>query len=120
MSSPGLRYTSQKKKGQSPGLMEGVQVSRGGEGQNGCDGFNQVHGRGIGEGIVKRLYNEGSEIIIADIRKELAENLISSLNKDQISFFQTDLAKEEDIKKLIEFTNNKWGDLDFLINNLPL
>ena len=25
--------------------------------------------RGIGEGIVKRLYNEGSEIIIADIRK---------------------------------------------------
>ena len=27
--------------------------------------------RGIGEGIVKRLYDEGSEIIIADIRKEL-------------------------------------------------
>ena len=42
--------------------------------------------RGIGEGIVKRLYNEGSEIIIADIRKELAENLINSLDKNQISF----------------------------------
>jgi len=73
--------------------------------------------RGIGEGIVKRLYDEGCHVIIADIRKELAENLISSLNKDQISFFQTDLAKEEDIKKLIEFTNNNWGSLDFLINN---
>jgi 3alpha(or 20beta)-hydroxysteroid dehydrogenase len=37
--------------------------------------------RGIGEGIVKRLYDEGSEIIIADIRKELAENLINNLDK---------------------------------------
>ena len=73
--------------------------------------------RGIGEGIVKRLYNEGSEIIIADIRKELAENLINSLDKNQISFFQTDLSQEEEIKKLMEFTETKWGSLDFLINN---
>ena len=73
--------------------------------------------RGIGEGIVKRLYNEGSEIIIADIRKELAENLINSLDKNQISFFQTDLSQEEEIKKLMDFTKKKWGSLDFLINN---
>ena len=49
--------------------------------------------RGIGEGIVKRLYNEGVEIIIADIREELAENLIKDLNPNQVSFFQTDLSK---------------------------
>ena len=73
--------------------------------------------RGIGEGIVKRLYNEGSEIIIADIRKELAENLINSHDKNQLSFYQTDLSKEEEIKKLMEFTEKKWGSLDFLINN---
>ena len=73
--------------------------------------------RGIGEGIVKRLYDEGSEIIIADIRKELAENLINNLDKNQVSFFQTDLSKEEEIKKLMEFTKSKWGSLDFLINN---
>ena len=36
--------------------------------------------RGIGEGIVKRLYDEGCHIIIADIRKELAENLIESVS----------------------------------------
>ena len=73
--------------------------------------------RGIGEGIVKRLYNEGVEIIIADIREELAENLIKELDDNQISFFQTDLSKEEEIKKLMSFTENKWGSLDFLINN---
>ena len=73
--------------------------------------------RGIGEGIVKRLYNEGSEIIIADIRKELAENLINSLDKNQISFFQTDLSREEEIKKLIDFTENDFETIDVLINN---
>lgn len=73
--------------------------------------------RGIGEGIVKRLYNEGTEIIIADIREELAENLIKELDHNQISFFQADLSQEEEIKKLMDYTKNKWGSLDFLINN---
>ena len=73
--------------------------------------------RGIGEGIVKRLYNEGVEIIIADIREELAQNLIKDLDHNQISFFQTDLSLEEEIKKLMDYTKAKWGSLDFLINN---
>ena len=73
--------------------------------------------RGIGEGIVKRLYNEGAEIIIADIREELAENLIKDLDHNQISFFQADLSQEEEIKKLMNYTKTKWGSLDFLINN---
>jgi 3-oxoacyl-[acyl-carrier protein] reductase len=73
--------------------------------------------RGIGEGIVKRLYNEGVEIIIADIREELAENLIKDLDQNQISFLQADLSQEEEIKKLMDYTKTKWGSLDFLINN---
>ena len=73
--------------------------------------------RGIGEGIVKRLYNEGVEIIIADIREELAQNLIKNLDNNQISFFQADLSQEEEIKKLMDYTKTKWGSLDFLINN---
>ncbi|MDB4860031.1 SDR family oxidoreductase [Alphaproteobacteria bacterium] len=73
--------------------------------------------RGIGEGIVKRLYNEGVEIIIADIREELAQNLIKDLDNNQISFFQVDLSQEEEIKKLMDYTKTKWGSLDFLINN---
>ena len=73
--------------------------------------------RGIGEGIVKRLYNEGVEIIIADIREELAQNLIKDLDHNQISFFQADLSQEDEIKKLMDYTKTKWGSLDFLINN---
>ena len=33
--------------------------------------------RGIGAGIVKRLFNEGSDIIIADILEDEANNLIT-------------------------------------------
>ena len=37
--------------------------------------------RGIGAGIVKRLFSEGAEIIIADIREELAKNIINEIDK---------------------------------------
>ena len=45
--------------------------------------------RGIGAGIVERLFNEGAEIIIADIKKDLAEKLIENLDTNKITFFET-------------------------------
>ena len=73
--------------------------------------------RGIGAGIVKRLFNEGAEIIIADIKANLAKQLIEELNTKKIIFIETDLSKEDDIVKLFELTKNHWGSLDILINN---
>ena len=57
--------------------------------------------RGIGAGIVRRLYAEGAEIIISDFREELALDLIQELDQDKgnISFHKTDLSKEEEIIK---------------------
>tara|TARA_B100000927_G_scaffold243684_1_gene205811 strand:- start:170 stop:943 length:774 start_codon:yes stop_codon:yes gene_type:complete len=73
--------------------------------------------RGIGAGIVERLFNEGADIIIADIDKELANKLIQDLNTNKITFFKTNLSEEDEIIKLIDFAKNKWGLLDILINN---
>ena len=73
--------------------------------------------RGIGAGIVKRLLNEGAEIIIADIKEDLATTLMESLDSEKINFVHTDLSKEEEIINLIDFAKNKWGALDILINN---
>ena len=75
--------------------------------------------RGIGAGIVKRLYNEGVEIIIADLKKDLAEKLINDLDKNngRINFFEVDVSDEIQIINLFEFAKNKWGKLDMLINN---
>ena len=45
--------------------------------------------RGIGAGIVERIFNEGADIIIADIKKDLAKKLIEDLKTDKITFFET-------------------------------
>ena len=43
--------------------------------------------RGIGAGIVKRLYAEGAEIIISDFREELALDLIQECHpRDTLKF----------------------------------
>ena len=74
--------------------------------------------RGIGAGIVKRLFNEGSDIIIADILEDEANDLINSLKaKDRIFFHRTNLAEENQILDLFKFVKSKWGALNFLINN---
>jgi len=73
--------------------------------------------RGIGAGIVERIFNEGADIIIADIKKDLAKKLIEDLKTDKITFFETNLSEESEIIKLIEYVKNKWGLLDILINN---
>ena len=73
--------------------------------------------RGIGAGIVERLFNEGADIIIADIDKELANKLIQDFNTNKITFFKANLSEEDEIIKLIDFAKNKWGLLDILINN---
>ena len=73
--------------------------------------------RGIGAGIVKRLFNEGAEIIIADIKEDLAAKLMENLDSEKINFVHTDLSKEDEIINLIDFAKNRWGALDVLINN---
>ena len=66
--------------------------------------------RGIGAGIVKRLFIEGAEIIIADIREELAKNMIDEIDKGlgKISFKKVDLSEEKEIKNLFEYTKEKY------------
>ena len=77
--------------------------------------------RGIGAGIVKRLYSEGAKIIIADFRDKLALDLIKELDQDKgnIVFHKTDLSVEKEIIKLFEFAMSKWSKLDLLIKRQP-
>ena len=53
--------------------------------------------RGIGAGIVKRLFNEGAEVIIADIKEDLAKKLIEDLDTKKVTFFQVSFGKKSDI-----------------------
>lgn len=75
---------------------------------------------GIGKAISIKLAQKGYNVIINYNKSEQdANNLKQELLKinKNIDIFQADLTKRENIKKLVEFTINKYKTLDILINN---
>ena len=76
--------------------------------------------RGIGRAIAKMLA-ENDYIVIANYNKSEAEAVqlkeeLENQNK-QIDIFKADVSKREEVKQLIEYTLNKYGKIDVLINN---
>ena len=74
---------------------------------------------GIGGGIARKFAEKGSKIVIADIDLESAnknsEKIISMGGECEI--IKTDISKSEDIKKMVEFSLEKYGRIDNLIQN---
>ena len=76
--------------------------------------------RGIGRAIAKILA-ENDYIVIANYNKSESEAItlkeeLERQNK-QIDIFKADVSKREEVKKLVEFTLNKYKKIDVLINN---
>lgn len=75
--------------------------------------------QGIGGGIARKFAEQGSKIVIADIDEKSAlinkENIIS--NGGECEFVLTDISVSKDIPNMIDFTLNKYGRLDNLIQN---
>lgn len=76
--------------------------------------------RGIGAAIVKELAKEGYNIVLnynkseeaaINVQKELKEKGVN------IEIFKADVSKREEVKKLVNFTLNKFGKIDVLVNN---
>ncbi|MGE5488457.1 MAG: 3-ketoacyl-ACP reductase [bacterium] len=70
--------------------------------------------RGIGRGIVKELARTHKVIGTYKERRDAAESLRDETGAD---IFQCDLASAEDRKALIEYARERYGRLDFLVNN---
>lgn len=66
--------------------------------------------QGIGACIAQYFAENGDKVVIADIK----ESVISHPN---ISFQKTDLKKEDDIKKLFSYVQEKYTTVHILINN---
>ncbi len=76
--------------------------------------------RGIGAAIVKMLAEEGYNVIInynrsEEIAKRMKEEFTSK--GYSVETFQADVSKREEVKELVEFTIQKFGKIDVLINN---
>ena len=76
--------------------------------------------RGIGASIVRVLLNEGYNVVLNyNKSEEIAQNAKEEYtNKGyNVEIFKADVSKREEVKKLIEFTLNKFGTIDVIINN---
>lgn len=76
--------------------------------------------RGIGREIAKTLARKGITVVANYNKSEkAAKELKQELEEEgiKIDIIKADVSKREDAKKLVEFTLNKYGKVDILINN---
>ena len=76
--------------------------------------------RGIGKAIVEALARKNIKVVANyNQSEEKAKTLKAELEKENISIdiFQADVSKREDVKKMIDFTVDKYGKIDILVNN---
>ena len=76
--------------------------------------------RGLGKAIVEALARKNIKVVANyNQSEEKAKTLKAELEKENISIdiFQADVSKREDVKKMIDFTVDKYGKIDILVNN---
>ena len=72
---------------------------------------------GIGLATVKKLLENGANVVIADVSKNL-DDVVSSLGNEAHTLgILTDVSKEEDVKNMINKTTQKFGHLDYMVSN---
>ena len=77
--------------------------------------------RGIGFSTVKSFLENGAKVALCGSREETVNKALEKLKEINSDFevlgFSTDLLNIEDIKKMMDEVENKWGKIDVLINN---
>jgi 3-oxoacyl-[acyl-carrier protein] reductase len=76
-------------------------------------------GSGIGEGIAKRLAQEGASIIVNDVHTTAGEKVVREIKAvgGTASFFAADVTISADMKALIAAAMQRHGHLDVMVNN---
>src|SRR5262245_21537514 len=78
--------------------------------------------QGIGREYALRFAREGAKVVVGDIRKAQAEEVvqeIAHLGGDGLAL-GIDVSKEEDTKRLAATTHERFGRIDILLNNAAI
>ena len=77
--------------------------------------------QGFGEGIVRSLFNNRANVVVADLNEEagnsLAEEINDPLGPNRLVFIKTDVSDPASVDSLIENTVRLFGGLDLMISN---
>lgn len=71
---------------------------------------------GIGRAIAKTLHAQGANLILTDISAEGLEKFKAELG-DRVAVFAGNITEENDLKRLVKFGEEAFGNIDILINN---
>ena len=76
-------------------------------------------GSGIGEGIAKRLAEEGAAIVVNDLVPAGAQRVCDEINAlgGQACAVPADVTRNEDMKRLVDSALQQFGRLDVMVNN---
>ena len=71
---------------------------------------------GIGEGSVRLFVAEGARVLLADILDSRGKALANELGEN-VQFRHTDVSIEDDVRRCVAETVERWGRLDCMFNN---
>lgn len=76
-------------------------------------------GSGIGEAVSKELASKGAKVVVADLNLEAAERVAKEITEagGEAAAFEGNTASKEDNKKAVTFAEEKYGKLNYAVNN---
>lgn len=76
-------------------------------------------GRGIGAAIARKLYQEGCQIVVLDIKEEIAKQSALAIDSEgsKSMGIACDISNEASVQKAIEAVIAQFGRIDILVNN---
>ncbi len=72
--------------------------------------------KGIGAGCASVFYREGANVVLLDIDEKTGKKLAEELGERAL-FVKCNITREKEVINTMELVDNKFGSLDFLINN---
>ena len=71
---------------------------------------------GLGEATVRAYVEKGAKVAIFDLNEERAQNIISELGGEKVSFYQVNVADEASVKAAIDGVMQSWGAIHICNN----
>lgn len=77
---------------------------------------------GIGKACVELFAAEGAKVVYSGLETDVGRSMESQLNGEgkQVFYLEADLAKVEDVKRLVDAAVERYGTVDVLVNNVAI
>ena len=73
--------------------------------------------RGIGKSICYELVKKGIKVVVNYKKSDELANKIQEELGDMVRIYKADVSKRDEVKALIQFALNEFGNIDILVNN---